>query len=209
MGILMSETITINLLDEAIHLHSVFYNLDIPHEHKYRNVEGYQVEALSIQEILRYLYIGVKDRSGSILVWAKADTKNRIAYMTNNTHYRRALPDQLELLAIDIIDATINEHIRGFVYSEGSQYSVLLFEQVSDSLNIGVGGDIRIIEWEEACHKGKIKPAWLNLPTFKSSYRVESVVSSDDEYTLTNYLGLVSDNPAEVNAAILNDPTTH
>lgn len=209
---LMSEMLTINLVDEATHLHYLFYKLDIPWEHKYTSIEGYEVEALTIHDIVNYLYIGIKDRSGSILIWAKPDTKDRVKFISTSTRYGRVLPPELDIVAIGYIDAIINDYLREYVYRVGSQYSTLLFSRVSDSFTIGVGQDIRIIEWEEGVRKGILKPSWLKSDYYKTSYRVESIFTLSDNGCISEngfYQDLVSDNPAEVNAAILNDPTTH
>lgn len=210
MELLMTDTLIINLLDEATQLHSEFYALDLPWYVKYSSIEGYQVEALRVQDLLGYLYLGIKDRSGCVLVWAKSDTRDRIHYITRNTRYGRPLPPELELVAIRYIDSIINGVLRDYVYKYGSQYSTLMFSRVLDSFNIGIGEDIRVIEWEEAQRKGTIKSSWLPTdyyrePTLPNRSNPFTGKVSDSGY----YAGLVSDDPVEVNAAIIDDLTAH
>jgi hypothetical protein len=213
----MIENLIINLREEAEYIHDTIYrNMDIIEGHKngfYVDIEGYLVQSLDVMELIKYLYHGVRDRSGSILIWAIDDVNDRERYLVNNTRFKNKLPPNIELMACSFIDKTITQYLSPYLLDHGSQYSTLLFTFVSDSLAIGVGPDVRIIEWEEACRSGKIKPAWLpNSYLARTSKYItigEVRAGSAFDAGLASGAGLVSDDPELVNEAILSNQFTH
>lgn len=207
----MSDRLIINLREEAEYIYTLIYkDLDYAKGYEngfYKDIEGYAVQTLSVMEIMKYLYYGVRDREGEILIWANSDTRDRVKYLTNETQYAKPLPSELEIVAISVIDKVIIQEVIPYVNEHGCEYSILLYSFVSDSLNIGIGTDIRIIEWEEACRGGKIKPKWMPESALFKTTKYLDLNTTDKSVSLN--CDLVSDNPVEVNEAILTNHFSH
>lgn len=200
------NSIIVNLVDEATYIYDLIYStteMTAGSRLWVTNGDGYHVRSLTIRDIIAYLYHGIEDRTGIFLVWREDDIKHRHVFLKNHTLYGVGnLPLEFDEMALRYIDTTLLKIIHPYVMEGGSEYSMLLFSRSNDSLVIGIGTDIRIVEWEEGCRTGKLSPSWLpSSNPFKSHRDLDINYSTE---MLPNVLtNSDSDDPNVVNSAIL------